>query len=153
MTPPIEFPILLQDEGGKLWAVADIGAHWLDLAQTISGLSVEAVLADLKTAHTTRQRPSGEVATFSGATQPTDATESITIEIEDSGAALPPAPTPAIQAATTKATTTLSNTLSNPSTTTSPPATFLRPSLSPPLPMGTIWRWLSANIRRVNSRA
>ena len=79
---------VLSGEGGKLRAVADIGTHWLDLVQFITGLSVTAVQADLKTVHTTRQRPLGEVETFSAKVQAPDATESIDIETEDSGAAL-----------------------------------------------------------------
>ena len=79
---------LLSGEGGKLRAVADIGTHWLDLVQFITGLSVSAVHADLKTVYTTRQRPTGEVETFSAKVQDIEATESIEIETEDSGAAL-----------------------------------------------------------------
>ena len=79
---------VLSSEGGKLRAVADIGTHWLDLVQFITGLSVTAVHADLKTVYTTRQRPTGEVETFSAKVQAPDATESIDIETEDSGAAL-----------------------------------------------------------------
>ncbi len=79
---------VLSGEGGKLRAVADIGTHWLDLVQFITGLSVTAVQADLQTVHTTRQRPTGEVETFSAKVQAPDATESIDIETEDSGAAL-----------------------------------------------------------------
>ncbi len=79
---------VLSGEGGKLRAVADIGTHWLDLVQFITGLSVTAVQADLRTVHTTRQRPLGEVETFSAKVQAPDATESIDIETEDSGAAL-----------------------------------------------------------------
>ena len=79
---------VLSGEGGKLRAVADIGTHWLDLIQFITGQSVTAVQADLKTVHTTRQRPIGEVETFSAKVQAPDATESIDIETEDSGAAL-----------------------------------------------------------------
>ena len=79
---------VLSGEGGKLRAVADIGTHWLDLVQFITGQSVTAVQADLKTVHTTRQRPIGEVETFSAKVQAPDATESIDIETEDSGAAL-----------------------------------------------------------------
>lgn len=75
-------------EGGNLRAVADIGTHWLDLLQTITGLSVEAVFADLKTVHTTRQRPTGEVATFSGKVDQIEATESIDVDTEDMGAVL-----------------------------------------------------------------
>ena len=45
-------------------AVADIGTHWLDLLQFITGLRVQAVLADLKTVHPVRRRPRGEVETL-----------------------------------------------------------------------------------------
>ena len=79
---------VLRDEGGALRAVADIGTHWLDLVQFITGLPVSGVQADLRTVHTTRQRPTGEVETFSGKVQEIEATESIAIETEDSGAAL-----------------------------------------------------------------
>ena len=34
---------VLSGEGGKLRAVADIGTHWLDLVQFVTGLSVSAV--------------------------------------------------------------------------------------------------------------
>ncbi|MEA3375137.1 MAG: Gfo/Idh/MocA family oxidoreductase, partial [Chloroflexota bacterium] len=57
---------VLADRGGKLRAVADIGTHWLDLVQTITGLKVERVCADLQTVHPTRSRPTDEVETFSG---------------------------------------------------------------------------------------
>ena len=79
---------VLAAEGGQLRAVADIGTHWLDLLQSITGLEVEAVFADLKTVHPTRQRPGGEVETFSGKVQPAAAGQSIAIETEDCGAIL-----------------------------------------------------------------
>ena len=76
---------VLAEEGGALRAVADIGTHWLDLVQTITGLKVSAVNADLRTIHPLRQRPTGEVETFSGTVQSTDATEEVTIDTEDCG--------------------------------------------------------------------
>ena len=79
---------VLADEGGKLRAVADIGTHWLDLLQTVTGLNVVAVFADLQTVHKTRQRPTGEVATFSGKVDKIQATETIDIDTEDYGAVL-----------------------------------------------------------------
>lgn len=79
---------VLVEEGGALRAVADIGTHWLDLVQTITGLEVEAVFADLQTVYSTRQRPQGEVETFSGKVQQIEATESIDIKTEDHGAVL-----------------------------------------------------------------
>ena len=52
-------------QGGALRAVGDIGSHWLDLLGFLTGLRVEAVMADLTTFIPVRQKPSGEVATFS----------------------------------------------------------------------------------------
>ena len=52
------------DRAGALRAVADIGSHWLDLATFVTGLRVEAVMADLHTFVPVRQRPAREVETF-----------------------------------------------------------------------------------------
>jgi predicted dehydrogenase len=79
---------VLASEGGKLRAVADIGTHWLDLVQSITGLQVEALCADLHTVHPVRQRPKGEVETFSGKVAQIAASEAINIETEDLGAIL-----------------------------------------------------------------
>jgi predicted dehydrogenase len=51
-------------EGGALRVVADIGTHWLDMVSFITGLRVEAVMADLATFHPIRYKPRGHVATF-----------------------------------------------------------------------------------------
>ena len=53
--------------GGDLRAVADIGSHWLDLAQFVSGSRVESVFADLHTTIPVRRRPTGPVETFARA--------------------------------------------------------------------------------------
>ena len=55
------------EKGGALRAVADIGSHWMDLAQWVSGRRIEAVFADLTTTLPVRQRPAGEVETFAAA--------------------------------------------------------------------------------------
>jgi predicted dehydrogenase len=55
------------DRGGELRAVADIGSHWLDVAQFVTGLKVEQVFADLATTIPVRRRPRGEVETFTDA--------------------------------------------------------------------------------------
>jgi predicted dehydrogenase len=52
--------------GGSLRAVADIGSHWLDLTQFVTGLRVIEVFADLHTAIAVRRRPTGPVETFAG---------------------------------------------------------------------------------------
>ncbi len=55
---------VLAEDGGAVRAIGDIGTHWLDLVQFITGLPVEAVCADLRTVHPTRFRPAGSVETF-----------------------------------------------------------------------------------------
>jgi len=80
---------VLAEEGGALRAIADIGTHWLDLMANITGLEVEAVCADLKTVWPVRQRPKGEVETFSGKTGPKQVElEPIDIQTEDYGCVL-----------------------------------------------------------------
>ena len=73
-------------EGGDLRAIADIGTHWLDLVQFITGDHVTAVCADLQTVHPVRQRPVGGALTFSD-TQPTN-TEPVEVTTEDAGSVL-----------------------------------------------------------------
>ena len=72
-------------DGGELRAIADIGTHWLDLAQSITGLNVESVCADLKTVHPTRKRPRGAVETFTGTGAAAGETEPVEITTEDHG--------------------------------------------------------------------
>jgi predicted dehydrogenase len=50
--------------GGELRAIGDIGSHWIDIVEFVSGLRVEAVLAELTTHIPVRRRPVGEVETF-----------------------------------------------------------------------------------------
>ncbi len=56
---------LEKDQGGVLRAVGDIGSHWLDLTSFLTGLRVEAVMADLTTFIPVRQKPAGPVLTYS----------------------------------------------------------------------------------------
>jgi predicted dehydrogenase len=55
------------EKGGALRAVADIGSHWLDLVQFVSGLRVSSLLADLATTNPVRRRPTREIETFASA--------------------------------------------------------------------------------------
>ncbi len=80
---------VLSDQGGLLRAVADIGTHWLDLVQSITGLAVEAVCADLQTVHASRHCPPvGGRETFSGQDKPQHDSSATTIDTEDYGAIL-----------------------------------------------------------------
>jgi len=51
---------------GNSRAIADIGSHWCDLIQFITGQKIIRVFADLTTIHKTRKKPSGEIETFKG---------------------------------------------------------------------------------------
>ncbi len=52
------------EKAGELRAVGDIGSHWMDMAQFVTGLRIVEVFADLATVLPVRQRPAGEVETF-----------------------------------------------------------------------------------------
>lgn len=71
-------------DGGELRAVADIGTHWLDLVQFVTGQKVVSVCADLQTVHARRSRPVGGAKTFAGDNADV-ATESIAVDTEDAG--------------------------------------------------------------------
>ena len=53
------------EHGGALRAVGDIGSHWLDLTEYITGQRVASVMADLTTFIPIRKQPAGPVETFS----------------------------------------------------------------------------------------
>jgi predicted dehydrogenase len=79
---------VLASQGGALRAVADIGTHWLDLLQFITGLTVTAVCADLHTVHRTRQRPAASVETFSGQAAAAPASVPVAIDTDDYGSVM-----------------------------------------------------------------
>jgi predicted dehydrogenase len=79
---------VLADQGGELRAIADVGTHWMDLITSITGLEPESVFADLRTVHPVRQRPKGEVQTFTGKMGGPVQTEPVNITTEDYGAVL-----------------------------------------------------------------
>ncbi len=69
--------------GGAMRAVADIGSHWLDLMGFISGLKIEAVLADFATFLPVRQKPMSSIETYGGKLQTAVEYEPQTIHTED----------------------------------------------------------------------
>jgi predicted dehydrogenase len=73
---------------GPLRVVGDIGSHWMDLVQHLTGLRITALCADLQIVHKTRKKPKGNIQTFAGKTlTPEDYTE-VPIETEDFGSVL-----------------------------------------------------------------
>ncbi len=79
---------VLTEEGGALRAIADIGTHWLDLVQSMTGLQVTEVCADLKTVWPIRRRPKGSVETFQNKTPAPQDLIDVAITTEDHGSVL-----------------------------------------------------------------
>jgi predicted dehydrogenase len=50
--------------GGPSRCMADIGSHWFDMAEHVTGLRVNSLCADLQTFHPTRKQPKHSVETF-----------------------------------------------------------------------------------------
>ncbi len=63
------------EEGGALRAVGDIGSHWLDMAQFVTGRRVSALIADLATTIPTRRRPAAAAESFAPAAGETEPVE------------------------------------------------------------------------------
>jgi predicted dehydrogenase len=74
------------EEGGPSRALADIGSHWCDMAEHITGLRITRLCADLQTFHKTRKRPKGAVETFAGKTLQASQYDEVPISTEDFGA-------------------------------------------------------------------
>jgi predicted dehydrogenase len=70
------------DKGGASSALGDIGSHWCDLAQHISGLRITEVLGDITTVIPTRKRPKGSREAFAAAGA-NEAVENVDIKVED----------------------------------------------------------------------
>jgi predicted dehydrogenase len=72
-------------ETGPSRTFADIGSHWCDLVEFVTGLRITAVCASLHTFLKTRKRPKGEVETFAGTTSAPQEYTEVPIKTEDFG--------------------------------------------------------------------
>jgi predicted dehydrogenase len=73
-------------ESGPSRTFADIGTHWCDLAEHVTGLRFTSLCADLQTFHTKRKKPKGPVQTFSGKLLRPSEYDEVAITTEDFGA-------------------------------------------------------------------
>jgi predicted dehydrogenase len=72
--------------GGPSRCMADIGSHWFDMAEHITGMRVTSLCADLQTFHPTRKQPKHSVETFANKLMgPEDYIET-PVDTEDFGA-------------------------------------------------------------------
>ena len=74
--------------GGALRAMGDIGSHWFDMAEHLTGLRVQTLCADLQTFYSTRKRPKQRVETFAGKLLTAEDVEDTPVHTEDFGAVL-----------------------------------------------------------------
>jgi predicted dehydrogenase len=73
---------------GQSRVMADVGSHWFDLAEHITGLRVTSLCSDLQTFHQTRKKPKQAVETFANKLLgPQDYLET-PVDTEDFGAVL-----------------------------------------------------------------
>jgi predicted dehydrogenase len=79
---------LVPEMSGDSRAVADVGSHWCDLVQFVTGLKIVRVMADLVTIHKTRKRPKVEVETYAGKVLRPEDLEDVPINTEDYGSIL-----------------------------------------------------------------
>jgi len=74
---------LVPELSGESRAVADIGSHWCDLVQFVTGQKIVRVMADLVTIHPNRKRPKVDVATYAGKELKPEDYEEMPIQTED----------------------------------------------------------------------
>jgi predicted dehydrogenase len=54
------------EQSGKSRAIADIGSHWMDLIEYVTGLKIQELCADFATFHKIRKKPLKPVETYAG---------------------------------------------------------------------------------------
>lgn len=74
---------LVPELSGDSRAIADIGSHWCDIVQFVTGMKVKSVMADLVTIHPERKKPTVEMETYSGRELQPGEYEAIPIHTED----------------------------------------------------------------------
>lgn len=74
---------LAPEVGGKSRAVADIGSHWCDTVQYVTGKKIVEVFADLATVIPVRKKPSSTPETFGGQASKEVEYEDVPINTED----------------------------------------------------------------------
>lgn len=74
--------------GGNSRAMADIGSHWCDMVEHVSGARIAAVCAQLATFHPVRKKPKQAIETYSGKLLSAEDYDDCPISTEDFGAIL-----------------------------------------------------------------
>jgi predicted dehydrogenase len=73
---------------GPSRVMADIGSHWFDMVEHITGLRVASLCADLQIFHPTRKRPKRSVESFTGKLPTAEDVDDVQVTTEDFGAVI-----------------------------------------------------------------
>ncbi|HWB99124.1 MAG TPA: Gfo/Idh/MocA family oxidoreductase [Bryobacteraceae bacterium] len=73
---------------GRSRCMADIGSHWCDMAEHVTGMRITSLCADLQTFHKTRKKPKKSLETFAGKLLKPEDYEEVPIDTEDFGAVI-----------------------------------------------------------------
>ena len=79
---------VLSSLGGPSRCMADIGSHWFDLAEHVTGCRVSDLCTDLYTFHKDRKRPKSSVETFAGKLLQPEHYDVVPIDTEDFGSVI-----------------------------------------------------------------
>lgn len=74
---------IIKKHNGPLRVVGDIGSHWMDSIQHVTGLPITELCADLTIFHKTRKQPKVAVETFAGKTLKPEDYDEVKIDTED----------------------------------------------------------------------
>jgi predicted dehydrogenase len=74
--------------GGPSRCMADIGSHWFDLVEHVTGLRISSLCADLQTFHPKRKQPKHSVETFANKLLGPDDYIETEVDTEDFGAVI-----------------------------------------------------------------
>ena len=76
------------EAGGKSRAMADIGSHWCDMVEHVTGCGISSLCAELQTFHPIRKKPKKPLETYAGKLLQPEDYEDRPIHTEDFGAIL-----------------------------------------------------------------
>jgi predicted dehydrogenase len=77
---------LVRTQAGSSYIMADLGSHWCDMVQFVTGLKIKSLMADLRTIHPIRKKPKAGVLSFSR--QTSVEMEEVKCDLDDYGALL-----------------------------------------------------------------
>ena len=72
-------------ENGASRCMADVGSHFCDMTEHVTGQRIVEVCADLRTVYKTRRKPKGQIEAFAGKELPADAYTPYPVDTEDMG--------------------------------------------------------------------